>query len=109
MGRSRHAGHHCRHAPIRNCFRSRDLDRGFIRPEYPAQVIVSYFQAGRICDYIQSRWGDDKLLDMVHSFAQKTTTAAVIQKDLGMAPEEFDKQFMAWLYESTGSDGGTLR
>ena len=34
-----------------------DLDRGFIRPEYPAQVIVSYYQAGRICDYIQDRWG----------------------------------------------------
>ena len=47
-----------------------ELDRGFVRPEYPAQVIVSYFQAGRICDYIQSRWGADKLLDMVHSFAQ---------------------------------------
>ena len=25
-----------------------DLDRGFIRPEYASQVIVSYFQAGRI-------------------------------------------------------------
>ena len=79
-----------------------DLDRGFIRQEYPSQIIVSYFQAGRICDYIKSRWGDDKLLDMVHSFAQKTTTAAVIQKDLGMAPEEFDKQFLAWLNESLG-------
>jgi hypothetical protein len=79
-----------------------DLDRGFIRPDYPAQVIVSYFQAGRICDYIQSRWGADKLLEMAHSFAQQTTTAEVIQKDLGMAPEEFDKQFMAWLDESVG-------
>ena len=79
-----------------------DLDRGFIRPDYPAQVIVSYFQAGRICDYIQSRWGADKLLDMVHAFAQQTTTAEVIQKDLGMAPEEFDKQFMAWLDQSVG-------
>ena len=46
-----------------------ELDRGFVRPEYPEQVIVSYFEAGRICDYIQSRWGADKLLDMVHSFA----------------------------------------
>ena len=80
-----------------------DLDRGFIRPDYPSQVIVSYFQAGRICDYIKSRWGDDKLLEMVHSFAQQTTTAEVIQKDLGMAPAEFDKAFMAWLNESIGS------
>ena len=43
------------------------MDRGFIFPEYPAQVLVSYFQAGSICDYIKQRWGDDKLLDMVHS------------------------------------------
>src|ERR1700753_4367242 len=27
------------------------LDRGFIFPQYPAQVLVSYFQAGNICDY----------------------------------------------------------
>ena len=47
-----------------------DLDRGFVRPEYEAQVIVSYYQAGRICDYIQNRWGADKLLEMVHSFAK---------------------------------------
>ena len=29
-----------------------ELDRGFIRPSYPAQVIVSYFQGGKICNYI---------------------------------------------------------
>jgi tetratricopeptide (TPR) repeat protein len=80
-----------------------DLDRGFIRPEYPSQVIVSYFQAGRICDYIKSRWGDDKLLDMVHSFAQHKTTTEVIREDLGMEPEEFDKQFMAWLNMQVGT------
>ena len=76
-----------------------DLDRGFVRPQYPTQVFVSYFQAGRICDYIQSRWGDAKLLDMVHSYAHVVSTREVIQKDLGMSAEEFDRQFQAWLYE----------
>ena len=33
------------------------MDRGFIFPEYPAQVLVSYFQAGSICDYIKQQWG----------------------------------------------------
>jgi tetratricopeptide (TPR) repeat protein len=79
-----------------------ELDRGFIRPEYPAQVIVSYYQAGRICDYIQSRWGADKLLDMVHSFAQHKTTPDAIRQDLGMGPEEFDKEFLAWLDKDVG-------
>jgi len=78
------------------------LDRGFVRPEYPAQVLVSYYQAGRICDYIQGRWGDAKLLDMVHSFADRKTTPEAIQQNLGMPPEEFDKQFQAWLYGDLG-------
>jgi cellulose synthase operon protein C len=79
-----------------------DLDRGFVRPEYPGQVIVSYYQAGRICDYIQSRWGADKLLDMVHSFAQIRTTPDVIQENLGISADEFDKQFMDWLVDDVG-------
>ncbi|MGD1210310.1 MAG: tetratricopeptide repeat protein [Candidatus Acidiferrales bacterium] len=79
-----------------------ELDRGFVRPEYEAQVIVSYYQAGRICDYIQSRWGADKLLDMVHSFAKLETTAEVIQQDLGLTPGEFDRQFLAWLDNDVG-------
>jgi tetratricopeptide (TPR) repeat protein len=80
-----------------------ELDRGFIRPEYPAQVIVSYYQAGRICDYIKSRWGADKLLDMVHSFAHDKSTPDVVREDLGIAPEDFDKQFLEWLNKDVGA------
>ena len=79
-----------------------DLDRGFIRPDYPAQVTVSYFQAGRICDYIQNRWGAQKLLDMAHAFAHITTTADVIRAQLGMEPEQFDREFMAALDKELG-------
>lgn len=73
------------------------LDRGFIRPTYPNQVIVSYFQAGRICDYINGRWGFQKLLDMMNDFAKNQPTPAVVEKNLGMKPEQFDKEFFAWL------------
>jgi cellulose synthase operon protein C len=85
-----------------------DLDRGFVRPKYPTQVLVSYFQAGQICDYIQSRWGAAKLLDMVHSYAHVVSAREVIQKNLGMGPEEFDKQFQAWLYGKWQSTLGTF-
>jgi cellulose synthase operon protein C len=79
------------------------LDRGFIFPDYPAQVVVSYFEAGSICDYIQSKWGEGKLLDMVHSYAQRKTTPEVIQADLGVSPEEFDKQYLQWLDKNYGA------
>ncbi len=66
-------------------------------------MIVSYFEAGSICDYIKSRWGEDKLLDMVHSYAQRKTTPEVIQADLGVSPEEFDKQYLQWLNQRYGT------
>jgi tetratricopeptide (TPR) repeat protein len=74
-----------------------EIDRGFVHPSYPGQVIVSYFQAGKICDFISEKWSEGKILDMVHDFAQPVTTESVIRKELGISPEEFDKQFNAWL------------
>jgi tetratricopeptide (TPR) repeat protein len=85
-----------------------DLDRGFVRPQYDSQVIVSYYQAGRICDYIQNRWGADKLLEMAHSFGKVETTANVIQQDLGMTAADFDKQFLSWLNGDVGKTAANL-
>jgi tetratricopeptide (TPR) repeat protein len=79
-----------------------ELDRGFVHPEYPEQVIVSYYQAGRICDYIQERWGATKLADMVRGFAALKPTPDVIQESLGLAPDAFDVQFQAWVYTHAG-------
>jgi tetratricopeptide (TPR) repeat protein len=77
------------------------LDRGFMRPEYPTQVLVSYFQGGQICTFIAGKWGYGKLLDMIHSYAALKSTPDVIRQDLGLAPEEFDKQFLAWIEART--------
>jgi tetratricopeptide (TPR) repeat protein len=76
-----------------------DLDRGFMHPKYKDQVIVSYWQGGRICDFIAKQWGEHKLLDMAHAFANTDSTAEVIQSQLGMSPEEFDKKFRAAVEE----------
>ncbi len=80
------------------------LDRGFVYPDYPTQVIVSYFQAGSICDFVEEKWGEDKLLDMVHSYTQLKTTPEAIQQNLGLAPTEFDKQYFAWIDHQYGSE-----
>ncbi len=93
----------------RSCCPIAQLDRGFVRPGYPSQVIVSYFQAGQICTFIAEKWGYGKLLDMIHSYADLKTTPEVIQGDLGVSPEEFDKQFLAWLEARTKSTSGAFR
>jgi tetratricopeptide (TPR) repeat protein len=78
-----------------------ELDRGFVRPTYAAQVVVSYFQAGRICDYINREWGWPKLLAMIHDFGAGATTPEAIEKELGIKPEEFDRRFLAALDAET--------
>ncbi|MBL8291273.1 MAG: tetratricopeptide repeat protein [Bryobacterales bacterium] len=77
-----------------------ELDRGFVRPSYPNQVIVSYFQAGRICDFIKERWGWDSILAMMHAFAARKSTPEVVEQVLKLKPDAFDKEFMAWLDKS---------
>jgi tetratricopeptide (TPR) repeat protein len=78
-----------------------ELDRGFIHPVSPPQVIVSYFQAGRICDYINETWGWDTLLAMLHDFGAGEETSAVVQKELKIEPAEFDKRFLAYVEKDT--------
>ncbi len=74
-----------------------EMDQGFIFPKYPDQVLVSYWQAGTICDYIAEKWGNAALMGMVTSFAALKTTPEAIQTNLKVSPEEFDKEYTAWL------------
>ena len=78
-----------------------ELDRGFIHPVSPPQVVVSYFQAGRICDYITAKWGWNTILAMLKDFGNDEDTPTVIRKELKMEPADFDKQFLAALEADT--------
>ena len=74
-----------------------DLDRGFIHPTYPDQVIVSYFQGGQVIAFIAEKLGYDKVLAMIHAFGDKKDTVEVIEQELNLKPEEFDAQFFPWI------------
>jgi tetratricopeptide (TPR) repeat protein len=79
------------------------LDRGFVRPQFPDQVLVSYYQAGKICDYIVEKWGNEAILGMIHSYGERKTTPEAISENLHQSPEEFDKGFGAWLDSQTSN------
>lgn len=78
-----------------------DIDRGFVHPTYPAQVVVSYYQGGKICDYISQRWGETKILDMLREFGKNRPTVDVVKEQLGIEPAEFDKDFLAYIDKET--------
>ena len=70
-----------------------DLDEGFIRPTYENQVIVSYMQAGLICEYIAETFGQAALRTMLERFRAGDDTAAALETALEIPPEEFDRRF----------------
>ncbi len=73
------------------------LDEGFIRPTYENQVQVSYQQAGLICLFAAQHWNFDRVVQMLRAFDGRTDTATAIRNVLQISPEEFDKQFDAFV------------
>ena len=74
-----------------------ELDGGFMRPTYEGQVIVSYTQAGLLCQYIAGEWGQQGLVDMLTAFAAGSDTAGAIRDGLGVAPSVLDSGFKEFL------------
>jgi tetratricopeptide (TPR) repeat protein len=80
-----------------------ELDRGFVRPTFPTQVMISYFEAGKICDFISQKWGDGALLGMIHSYGARKSTEEALEANLHLDAAAFDKEFMAWLEAQTAN------
>ena len=79
-----------------------ELDEGFIRPSYPEQVIVSYMQAGLVCQFIDQRLGSGKLALMLQSYAENATTQEAINDVLDMSTEQFDSEFKEFVQSEHG-------
>jgi tetratricopeptide (TPR) repeat protein len=78
------------------------LDRGFIRPTYPSQVIVSYMQAGLICEYIAANFGQEALATMLDAYRDGRDTPAAIEAALGITADAFDERFAAFVAAELG-------
>lgn len=79
-----------------------DLDEGFMRPSYPEQVIVSYMQAGLVCDFIDRHHGEHKLREMLEAFRDGLDTEQALRAVFGMDPDVFDKEFDAFVAAGYG-------
>jgi tetratricopeptide (TPR) repeat protein len=74
-----------------------ELNDGFIRPKYEQQVLVSYYQASLICDYIDQKFGFPAIKKMLLLYKQGKTTAEVFQEGLGLSLDQFDTEFFKWV------------
>jgi cellulose synthase operon protein C len=75
------------------------MNDGFMRPEYPEQVIYSYFEASLVCDLIARDGGDKALVTMLQGFKAGESTEQVFQRVLASDMKTFDKKFEAYVRE----------
>ena len=69
------------------------LNEGFVRPAYPQQVVDSYLMASLVFDYIETRWGFEPILQMLHGYRSGETTKALVERLLGLSMEDLDRDF----------------
>ncbi len=79
------------------------LDEGFIRPQYPEQIGVSYTQAGLICEFIEAEFGLPGLQRILVGYREGLDNVRAFESALDVTIDEFDAQFFAYLDERFGS------
>lgn len=79
-----------------------ELDEGFIRPTYEEQIIVSYMQAGLICQFIDTQFGTDTLAALLYKFADGLKTADAVEAATGLSVTEFDRAFAKFVQDRHG-------
>jgi len=70
-----------------------ELNDGFMRPDYPQQVIHSYYQASLVFELIEDRFGFDAIRRMLDGYREGRTTEQMFETVLSLPIQEFDEEF----------------
>lgn len=74
-----------------------ELNRGFLRPQSPGQLQLSYFQAGQTCEFIEKEFGFKAILKMLQLFKARASLSETLKQALDRTPGLFDQQFNAYV------------
>ena len=56
-----------------------ELNDGFIRPKFPEQVLISYYQASLVADFVEEKQGFDAIKKMLHALQRRQEHRAGLQ------------------------------
>jgi tetratricopeptide (TPR) repeat protein len=86
-----------------------ELNNGFMRPTYPQQVGISYYQASLVSELIERDFGFAAIRDMLARYREGLATVEVFRQVLKMELSEFDARFGRYLEERFGAQANSLR
>ena len=70
-----------------------EMDRGFTRPTFPGQILLSYYHASQIVDYIATTYGQDAIVRILEGFAAGNNDRESIEEVTGVTLEVLDRAF----------------
>ena len=68
-----------------------DLNRGFMRPSYPEEVIHSYFLASLVFAWMEQEHGEDAAVQMLRGYGEGKETKTLVRDVLGLDLDGFDQ------------------
>ena len=73
------------------------INEGLVRPAYPAEIGLSYFEASLVMAMIEAEHGTAAIRAMLKAYADGLDTPGVLRQVLQMTPETFDQHFDGWV------------
>ncbi len=74
-----------------------ELNDGFMRPDFPGQVVLSYYQASVVFEVLEAEHGFDAIRRMLAGYREGRTTEELFERELGTTLEAFDERFDEYL------------
>ena len=74
-----------------------DLNRGFMRPDYPEEVIHSYFLASLVFAWMEQEHGEDAAIRMLRGYGEGNDTKTLVRDVLGLDLDDFDRAIDAYV------------
>ncbi|MFC1477005.1 tetratricopeptide repeat protein [candidate division KSB1 bacterium] len=76
-----------------------EIDRGFTRPEFEGQVLLSYYQSFKIIEYIADKYGFESVVQLLENFAAKKSVDDSFFEVFGKTSEALNDEFFDSLEE----------
>ena len=78
------------------------INDGFVRPKFPNQIALSYFQASLIVEWIDEHYGFDAILRMLAGYRGGRSTEEAFREAMSLSLDDFDERFFGHLRERFG-------
>jgi cellulose synthase operon protein C len=78
------------------------LNSGIMHPQNPEQIVLSYYQAYLACQWIEEKYGFDKIRQSLLLFSEKVPSDEVFRRTLGLDAAGMDAEYARFIDSRVG-------